>query len=81
MGMTAEGLTTTDPAEAYTKELAMSRAREVILLADSSKFGTVSFARAGALEDVDWCVTDRPPDAAWRKILKKAGVRWKAAGR
>ena len=34
-----EGLTTTDPSEAYTKELVMSRARQVILLADSGKAG------------------------------------------
>ncbi len=82
IGVTAEGLTTTDPAEAYTKELAVSRAREVVVLADHTKLGAVSFARSGALEDVDWLITDRPLDAAWRRILKKAGVRWKiAAGR
>src|SRR3970282_1182772 len=42
-----EGLTTTDPAEAYTKQLVLSRAREVILLADSTKIGTRSFAPPG----------------------------------
>ena len=33
------GLTTTDPAEAFTKERALSRAREVVLLVDSSQAG------------------------------------------
>lgn len=80
IGVTAEGLTTTDPAEAFTKELAMSRAREVVLLADHTKLGAVSFARSGALEDVDWLISDRPPDRDWQRILKKAGVRWKSAG-
>ena len=42
-----EGLMTTDPAEAYTKELVLGRAREVILLADSRKVGSRSFVRAG----------------------------------
>lgn len=79
IGLTAEGLATTDPAEAFTKELAMRRAREVVLLADHSKLGAASFARSGALEDVDWLITDRPPDASWRKILKTAGVKWKSA--
>ena len=32
-----KGLTTTDPCEAYTKELVMTQARQVILLVDSSK--------------------------------------------
>lgn len=80
IGVSAEGLTTTDPAEAFTKEYAMSRAREVYLLADHAKWGVVSFARSGALEDLDGIVTDRPPDAAWRKRLKSAGVRIIVAG-
>ena len=42
-----EGLTTTDPSEAFTKETVLGQARQVIVLADSSKAGKVSFARAG----------------------------------
>jgi len=53
-----EGLTTTDPGEAYTKELVMRRAREVILLADSNKVGLATFAHAGKLADVGTLVTD-----------------------
>ena len=34
-----DGLMTTDPSEAYTKELVMTRAREVIVLADAGKLG------------------------------------------
>ena len=45
-----DGLTTTDPSEAFTKELVLARAREVILLADSTKIGTRSFVRAGRLD-------------------------------
>ncbi len=54
-----EGLTTTDPTEAYTKELVMEHAREVILLADSSKAHKISFTRAGRLEKVQMLITDR----------------------
>ena len=53
-----EGLTTTDPTEAYTKELVMEHAREVILLADSSKAHKISFTRAGRLEKVRVLITD-----------------------
>ncbi len=61
-----EGLTTTDAGEAYTKELVMQRAREVVLLADSNKVGVVTFAHAGKLTDVGTVITDAPlpPDYA-----------------
>lgn len=71
----AEGLTTTDPNEAYTKSLVARQAKEVILLMDSSKAGKVSFARAGALDDLDAVITDRKLDAKVAETLKKKGIR------
>ncbi len=53
-----EGMTTTEPSEAYTKECIMRRSDQVVLLVDSSKLGTPSFARSGNLEDIDIVVTD-----------------------
>jgi DeoR/GlpR family transcriptional regulator of sugar metabolism len=70
-----EGLTTTDPGEAYTKSIVMARAREVILMADSSKIGRVAFARSGRLERGQVLVTDRGADPAFLKTLTKQGVR------
>ena len=70
-----DGLTTTDPSEAYTKELVVARAREVILLADSTKMGGRSFVRAGRLEDVDILVTDVGIDARTARSLTRRGVR------
>jgi len=59
IGLSArEGMTTTDPREAHTKELVMSHARRVILLADSSKVGKVSFVKFGSLDDVTVLITD-----------------------
>jgi DeoR family transcriptional regulator, fructose operon transcriptional repressor len=72
LGLTPDaGMTTTDPAEAYTKDQVMKRAREVILLADASKLGKVMFARAGGLEDLDEVITDRGADRAAVRALKK----------
>jgi DeoR family transcriptional regulator, fructose operon transcriptional repressor len=71
----ADGLSTTDPAEAYTKRLVMQHAREVILVADSTKLGTHSFAFAGHLREVDVLVTDTPPDDRASRLLVRAGVR------
>ena len=70
-----EGLTTTDPAEAYTKELVTARARQVILLADSAKAGKVSFARAGRLENIHAFITDRALDKTFAKHLVQRGIR------
>jgi DeoR family fructose operon transcriptional repressor len=74
-----DGLSTTDPAEAYTKQLVRSRAREVILLADSTKAGTRSFVHAGRLEDVDTLVTDTGLDERTVRTLKRRGIRVIAA--
>ena len=70
-----EGLTTTDPGEAYTKELVMEHAREVILLADSSKAHKVSFTRAGQLGKVRVLITDKQIDRKFSRELRKRGVQ------
>ncbi|MCG3149329.1 MAG: Glucitol operon repressor [Verrucomicrobiae bacterium] len=71
----SEGLTTTEPSEAFTKELVMARSREVILLADSSKAGKVSFARAGTLENLHAVITDAGIDQKFAKELTKKGIK------
>ncbi len=74
-----DGPTTTDPSEAYTKRLVMTRAREVILLADSTKMGTRSFVSAGRLDDVDTIVTDDGIDDRLVRTLTRRGIRVIAA--
>lgn len=70
-----EGLTTTDPAEGYTKELAMARAREVILLAHSGKLGTRSLVGAGRLESIGVLVTDAGIDDRTTRALERRGIK------
>lgn len=72
IAVTAEqGMTTTDPREAQTKELVMRNATQVVLLADSSKIGKISFVECGSLKDVDILVTDtgirKQDETAFRK--------------
>jgi len=75
IGLTLEeGLTTTDPGEAYTKELVMQHARQVFLLADHSKVGKVSFACAGQLGRVQVLITDKQVDRKFASRLRKNGV-------
>lgn len=76
MGFTLkEGLSTTDPSEAFTKELVMKQARQVIVLADSSKAGKVSFANAGRWEDVDVLITDKAVDKTFAKEFSKTNTK------
>ena len=69
------GLTTTDPAEAFTKEHVLTRTREAVLLVDGSKIGTRSFAHAGRLDQVDVVITDAELDAEASATFHDAGVR------
>jgi DeoR family transcriptional regulator, fructose operon transcriptional repressor len=70
-----EGLTTTDPSEAFTKKLVMEQARQVIVLADSSKAGKVSFASAGHWDKVHVLITDKQLDKAFAKELARKEVK------
>ena len=68
------GLTTTDPAEAFTKEYAMGRAARTVLLTDSSKFGKTSFVRFGTITTLSAIITDTHLPQNERKVFKRAGV-------
>jgi DeoR/GlpR family transcriptional regulator of sugar metabolism len=69
------GLTTTDPAEAFTKEHVLARTREAVLLVDGSKLGSRSFAHAGRLDQIDVVITDAPLDEEATQTFEHAGVR------
>jgi DeoR/GlpR family transcriptional regulator of sugar metabolism len=74
MGLTdKEGLTTSDPAEAFTKRLAMQRAQRVVLLTDSGKVGQVAFAQAGRLTDIHVLITDKNVKPELARQLRKNG--------
>jgi DeoR/GlpR family transcriptional regulator of sugar metabolism len=69
------GMTTTDPAEAFTKEHVLTRSREVVLLVDGSKLGTRSFAQAGRLDQLDVVITDIALGEEASATFEHAGVR------
>ena len=61
----SQGFTTPDPEEVAVKAMAARRAREVYVLADSSKFGQVTAAVIFPIEAA--CViTDRLPDRRYQ---------------
>lgn len=75
IGLTASGVSTTDPGEAFTKKLILGRAEQAILLADSGKFRRTSLVEAGKLDDFDIVVTDSGAPSELQKILKKNKIK------
>ena len=69
------GLTTTDPNEAFVKSLVAEQATQVVLLADSSKAEKVSFARVSDWDRVDLLISDAMLLAVFSKSLSKMGVK------
>jgi DeoR family fructose operon transcriptional repressor len=58
-----------------TEKAMMNSADEVIVVADSTKFGHTSLAHLCNLNDIDVLVTDHEIDAAWRKRIEAADVK------
>ena len=56
------------------KNVAMSNARRIILVADGSKFIRTAFVRISALEDFSHIVTDTEPPAELRNAMRNANV-------
>jgi len=74
-GITAEhGFTTPDPDEAAVKRALIECGRQVVALADASKFGIDTAVRFAAAGEIDVLVTDSDVSAADRRALTKAGV-------
>ena len=67
----SQGFTTPDPEEAMVKGLAAARARETWVLADSSKFGTITAAAVLPLERAR-IITDRLDD---RRYLEYTEIK------
>ncbi|AHY46939.1 Transcriptional regulators of sugar metabolism [Rubrobacter radiotolerans] len=68
-----KGLTTPDMAEATVKRVMVERARRVVLLADSTKFGEEHFVRFAELSQVDVIVTDRGLTEDEAAVYREAG--------
>ncbi|OUU22804.1 MAG: hypothetical protein CBC04_10595 [Verrucomicrobia bacterium TMED44] len=69
------GISTTDPNEAYVKRQIAEHASQVILLADSSKAEKVSFARVSDWDQVDILISDHDLPKDFVKTLRKRGIK------
>ena len=69
-----EGMSTTDPNEAFTKSMVMSRALRSYLLIDSGKIDASSIVRAGADSPLYSIITERMPAPTVVKRLKSKHI-------
>ncbi|MBP3943620.1 DeoR/GlpR transcriptional regulator [Sphingobacteriaceae bacterium WQ 2009] len=69
------GISTTNVGEAKLNRAMMESAHQVIVLADSSKFGRKSFGKIAELEKVDMVITDAGVSEFYKDAFKKQGVK------
>ncbi len=69
------GLTTHHEIEAHTDQALIDRARNVTVVADSSKIGKVAFARICQMARVDELITDAEADRSAIAAIEDRGVR------
>jgi DeoR/GlpR family transcriptional regulator of sugar metabolism len=70
-----KGLTDTNDQNASVKKAFLGNAKRVILGVDSSKFDKISFVRIGSFAGVDTVVTEKEPDAEWKRFFAEQGIR------
>lgn len=68
------GLTTSNIAEAHLNQYMLNAAQEVIVLADSSKFGKRGFGKICNINQVNTIITDRNAPASFIQIIREKGI-------
>ncbi len=79
-GITEKGCFNSNLLLVETEQAMMRAADEVIVVADSTKFGNQSLARMCELTDISKLVVDHEIDSDWRKRIKNAGIELFVAG-
>lgn len=69
-----EGLTTPNIIEASTKRKMIEIAKQVILLADHTKFGKISFSKFADISDIDTCIVDSDLPESLIKLYEDRSV-------
>jgi DeoR family transcriptional regulator, aga operon transcriptional repressor len=70
----AGGITTHNPLEARTNRVLLERSRRVVVVADHTKIGRVTFAHIAPIENVSDLVTDASADEKLLEALRGSGV-------
>ena len=79
-GITERGCFNSNLLLVETEQAMMRAADEVIVVADSTKFGHQSLARMCELKDIDKLVVDHEVKDEWRQRIQDAGIELFVAG-
>lgn len=60
--------------DAYIKQLMIKNAKEVVVVADSSKFERIAFSHVASFNEINHLVTDQEPPQKLKKALKDHNV-------
>jgi DeoR/GlpR family transcriptional regulator of sugar metabolism len=63
-----------DDGEAGANRAALERTRQIVVLADGSKFGDVALSTVAPIKDVSVIVTDASADPAELELIERVGV-------
>ncbi|MDD3218579.1 MAG: DeoR/GlpR family DNA-binding transcription regulator [Lachnospiraceae bacterium] len=69
-----KGFTDSNEQFSQAKQVMIQCAKKRVLAIDNSKFGTISFSKAGDFKDIDVVVTDQRPDEIWMETFKNHGI-------
>ena len=70
-----EGITTPNMLEAATKRKMINVAKQVVLVADHSKIGQVSFCKVADLAEMDQCIIDSDTPKDFVREITQMGVK------
>lgn len=68
------GITNAFPFESEINQVILERAKEIVVVADYTKIGNVSFVQMGRVEQIDMLITDSNADPDALEQLRSAGV-------
>lgn len=69
-----KGLTEINIQIAHLKQIMLNSAKEIILVADSSKFGKIEYAAVAPIDKVNTIITDRDLDEKIAEEIQKLGI-------
>jgi DeoR family deoxyribose operon repressor len=69
------GITTAEPYEIHVKKASLNVSEQRILLADSSKFGKVWYAKYADINDIDIIITDNELQDRYKDMIVSKGIR------
>ena len=70
-----QGVMESSEEENAVKQIMLHQARQLVLLADHSKFNQTAFVKTCGFDEVDCLVTDVDPDTIWERFCAKQQIR------